>query len=173
MSTQNWWVDILGNIKRTLLVLKANHILKRLTRNWLAIKGIQQSTLRSCQILKNTLYETPQVFINILCLSWSEQVQSRESWSTQGPLIFSLWISSISLLSPQIWLEFKKGWSQLSQRLWLVFHPSSVFLILNLGTNLLGDKGFEARQLHEVVWQTQRLLRLSSLLAVDGKEGSE
>ena len=27
----------------------------------------------------------------------------------------------------------------------------SVFLILNLGTILLGDKGFEARQLHEVV----------------------
>ena len=68
-------------------------------------------------------------------------------------LIFSHGIflfSSPPLFSLQICIGLKKGWSQFSHNcgsgeLVLDIQPSFVFLILILG-NLLGDKGFEARQ---------------------------
>ena len=55
--------------------------------------------------------------------------------------------SSLPLFSPQICMESKKGRSHISHNCGSgeLVQPSFVFFILILG-NLLGDKGFEARQ---------------------------
>ena len=121
-----------------------------------------------------------QFVCRIWCFSSSEWsslwTMSLQAWrskiSTPGLFMFmflhslSLSPSSLSLLSPQICLASKNGWLQLSHNfgadeLLLVVQLFLVFLILNLGTNLWGDKVLEARQRQGTVRQTQMLLVLS------------